>query len=142
MAMDGSDGYQRALLENGDESPNDPTYKCSTSLKAYVVSPLTGSRVTWVRKEKMRLGTLSYSYNDEKSCINVCKGYANFFDAMVLEKVNIESNGDEKFPVTPLFYLTLHRLLTLRRNWGVDFKFRGLSNFMVCLLYTSDAADE
>ena len=26
---------------------------------------------------------------------------------------------------------TFHRLLTQRRNWGADFKFRGLSNFMV-----------
>ena len=131
MAMDGSNGYQRAPLENGNESPNDPIYKRSTSLKTFVVSLPPDSRVTWVRKEKMRRGTLSYSYNDEQSCINVCKGYANFFDAMVLEKVNTEFNGDEKFLVTPSFYPALHRLLTLRRNWGVDFKFRGLSNFMV-----------
>jgi len=41
------------------------------------------------------------------------------------------SNGDEKFLVTPLFYPSLPKLLTLRRNWGVGFKFRGLSNFMV-----------
>jgi len=92
-------------------------------LKGYVVSPLADSRVTWVRKEKMRRETLSYSYNDEKSCINVCKGYANFFDAMVLEKVNTDSNGDEKFPITPSFYPAFHRLLTLGRNWGVDFRF-------------------
>ena len=96
MAMDGSDGYQRALLENGDESPNDPIYKRSASLKTFTVSPPLVSRVTWVRKGKMRRGNLSYSYNDEQSCINVCKGYANFFDAMVLEKVNTEFNGDEK----------------------------------------------
>jgi len=54
--------------------------------------------------------------HDEKSCINVCNGYANFFDAMVLEKVNTKSNGDEKFLVTPSFYPALHKLLTLRRN--------------------------
>ena len=119
--MDGSDGYQRVLLENGDESPPDPIYRCSTSLKAFGVSSPPNSTVTWVRKEKMRRGTLSYSYNDEKSCINVCKGYANFLDAMVLEKVNTKSNGDEKFSVTPSFYPALHKLLTLRRNWGVDF---------------------
>jgi len=50
---------------------------------------------------------------------------------MVLKKVNTESNGDAKFPITPLFYPALHRLLTLRRNWGVDFMFIGLSNFVV-----------
>ena len=53
-----------------------------------------------------------------KAAVNICKRYANFFDAMVFEKVNTESNGDEKFPVTPSFYPALHRLLTLRRNWG------------------------
>ncbi|KAJ8428411.1 hypothetical protein Cgig2_024557 [Carnegiea gigantea] len=56
---------------------------------------------------------------------------ANFFDAMILEKVNTEPNGDEKFLITPSFYPVLHRLVTLRRNWGVNFKFHGLSNFMV-----------
>ena len=53
MAIDGSDGYQRALLENGDKSSNDPIYKRSTSLKAFAVSPPPDFRVTWVRKEKM-----------------------------------------------------------------------------------------
>jgi len=51
--MDESDGYQMVLLENGNESPNDPIYKRSTSLKAFAVSPPPDFRVTWVRKEKM-----------------------------------------------------------------------------------------
>jgi len=76
-------------------------------------------------KEKVQKGTLSYSYNDEKSCINVCRDYADFFDAMVLEKVNTEFNGDEKFLVTPSFYPAVHRLLTLRRNWGCGFQVSG-----------------
>ncbi|KAJ8441382.1 hypothetical protein Cgig2_009090 [Carnegiea gigantea] len=100
-------------------------------LKTLAVSPQLDSRVTWVRKEKVQKGTLSYSYNNEKSCINVYKGYTNLFDARVLDKVNIESKGDEKFLVTPSFYPALDRLLTLRRHWGVDFVFRDLSNFMV-----------
>ncbi|KAJ8436512.1 hypothetical protein Cgig2_003210 [Carnegiea gigantea] len=116
IAMDGSCGSQRAPLENGDESTYDPIYRRSNSLKTHAVSPPSDSRVIWVRKEKVQKRTLSYSYNDEKSCINVCRDYANFFDAMVLEKVNTESNGDENFLVTPSFYPTLHRLLTLRRN--------------------------
>ncbi|KAJ8448608.1 LOW QUALITY PROTEIN: hypothetical protein Cgig2_010495 [Carnegiea gigantea] len=129
--MDGSCGSQRAPLENGDESTYDPIYRRSRSLKTTAVSPPSDSRVIWVRKEKVRKGTPSYSYNDEKSCINVCRDHVNFFDAMILEKVNTQSNGDEKFLVIPSFYPALHRLLTLRRNWGVDFKFQGLSNFMV-----------
>jgi len=60
------------------------------------------------------------------------------FLCMVVEKVNIESNGDEKFLVTPSFYPTLHKLLTLRRNWGVDFRFRGLSNFIVGAIHSMD----
>ncbi|KAJ8421404.1 LOW QUALITY PROTEIN: hypothetical protein Cgig2_017481 [Carnegiea gigantea] len=129
--MDGSCGSQRAPLESGDESSHDPIYRCSSSLKTLTVSPPVDSRITWIRKEKVQKGTLSYSYNDEKSCINVCRDYANFFNAMVLEKVNMDSNGDKKFLVTPSFYPAPHKLLTLRRNWGVDFKFRGLSSFMV-----------
>ncbi|KAJ8422819.1 hypothetical protein Cgig2_027521 [Carnegiea gigantea] len=101
--MDGSCGSRRASLENGDESSHDLIYRRSSSLKTLIV----------------RKGTLSYSYNDEKSCINTYKGYVNFFDAMVLEKVNMESNGDGKFLVTPSFCPTLHKFLTLRRNWGV-----------------------
>ena len=65
--MDGSDGYQRILVESSHESPHDPIYRHSTSLKAFAVSPPPNSRVTWVRKEKLRRGTLSYSYNDEKA---------------------------------------------------------------------------
>ncbi|KAJ8443572.1 hypothetical protein Cgig2_020659 [Carnegiea gigantea] len=95
--MDGSYGSQRAPLENGDESSHNPIYRRSLSLKTVTVSPPPNSRNTWIRKQKVRKGTLSYSQNDEKSRINVCKDYANFFDAMVLEMVNTESNGDEKF---------------------------------------------
>ncbi|KAJ8428557.1 LOW QUALITY PROTEIN: hypothetical protein Cgig2_000421 [Carnegiea gigantea] len=65
--------------------------------------------------KKVRKGTLSYSYNDEKSSNN---GLCKLFDAMVLEKVNTKSNGDEKFLVTPSFCPALHKLLTIRRNWG------------------------
>ncbi|KAJ8449171.1 hypothetical protein Cgig2_027173 [Carnegiea gigantea] len=68
------------------------------------------------KKKRCKKRTLSYSYKDEKSCINVCRGYVNPFYAMVLEKVNRESNGDEKFLVIWSFYPALHRLLTLRRN--------------------------
>ena len=82
--MDGSCGSQRAPLGNGDESTYDPIYRHSRSLKTIVVSPPSESRVIWVRKEKMRKGSLFYSYNDKKSCINVCRDYANFFDAMIL----------------------------------------------------------
>ncbi|KAJ8424394.1 hypothetical protein Cgig2_006316 [Carnegiea gigantea] len=95
--MDGNCGSQRVPLENGDESSHDPIYRRSFSLKTLTVSPPPYSKITWIRKEKVQKGTLSYSYNDQKSCINVCKGYANFFDAMVIEKVNTEFNGDEKF---------------------------------------------
>ena len=102
--MVGNSDSQRGPLKNGDESSHDPIYRCFSSLKTLTVSPLPGSRITWIRKENVRKGTLSYSYNDEKSCINVCRDYANFFDVMVLEKVNTESNGDEKFLVTPSFY--------------------------------------
>ena len=129
--MDGSRGYQRLPLENGDESPHNPIYRRSSSLKTLTIFPILDSRITWITKEKVRKGTLSYSYNDEKSCINVRRGYSNFFDAMVLEKVNTESNRDEKFLATPSFYPSFHKLLSLKRNWGVDFRFRGLSSFMV-----------
>ncbi|KAJ8441383.1 hypothetical protein Cgig2_009091 [Carnegiea gigantea] len=129
--MDGNYSSQRASLKNGDESTCHSIYRRSSFLKTLVVSPPSNFRVTWVRKQKVQKGTLSYSYNDEKSCINVCMGYVNFIDAMVLEKVNIESNGDEQFLATPSFYPALHRLLTLKRNWSIDFKFQDLSNFMV-----------
>jgi len=121
--MDGNCGSQMAPLKNGDESTYHSIYRRSSFLKTLVVSPPSNSRVTWVRKEKVRKGTLSYSYNDGKSFINVCRGYANFIDAVVLEKVNTESDGDEQFLAMPSFYLALRRLLTLKTNWGVDFKF-------------------
>ncbi|KAJ8423047.1 LOW QUALITY PROTEIN: hypothetical protein Cgig2_015443 [Carnegiea gigantea] len=52
-------------------------------------------------KEEVQKGALSYSHNDEKSCINISWGYANFLVAIVLGKVNTESNEDEKFLVAP-----------------------------------------
>ncbi|KAJ8443569.1 hypothetical protein Cgig2_020656 [Carnegiea gigantea] len=56
--MDGGYGSQRAPLENGDESSHNPIYKRSSSLKILTVSPLPNSRITWIRKEKVRKGTL------------------------------------------------------------------------------------
>ncbi|KAJ8421595.1 hypothetical protein Cgig2_020963 [Carnegiea gigantea] len=88
--MDGSCGSQRAPLENGDKSSHHPIYRRSSSLKTLTVAPPPDSRITWIRKGKVGKGTFSYSHNDEKSCINVCKGYANFFDAMVLEKFGFD----------------------------------------------------
>ncbi|KAJ8421233.1 hypothetical protein Cgig2_027236 [Carnegiea gigantea] len=114
-------GHDCNGLKNDDKSPHDPIYRRSSSLNTLAVSPPPDSRITWTRKEMVRKGTLSYSYNDEKSCIDLCRGYANFFNAMVREKINTESNGDEKFVVTPSFYPVLHTLLTFRRNWGSKF---------------------
>ncbi|KAJ8444126.1 hypothetical protein Cgig2_005807 [Carnegiea gigantea] len=129
--MDGSYGSQRASLKNGDESTNDLIYRRSSSLKTLTIFCTLNSKVTWVRKEKVGKGTRSYSYNHEKSCIKVCKGYTNFFNPIVLEKVNMDSNRDEKFLVTPSFYPAFHKLLILKRNWDVDFRFRELSSFMI-----------
>ncbi|KAJ8423359.1 hypothetical protein Cgig2_011620 [Carnegiea gigantea] len=116
--MDGSCGSQRAPRESGDESSHNPIYRRSSSLKTVTVSPPPDSRVIWIRKEKVRKGTLSHSYNNEKSCIKFSKRSTRSLRGM-------------KNLVASSFYLALHKLLTLRRNWGMDFKFRGLPNFMV-----------
>ena len=79
----------------------------------------------------MRKDMLRYRRNDENKCVDVTKNYKNYFIATVLEKLNTECRGKERYLVDDEFYATLHRLLIARRNWGLTFKFRGCSTFMV-----------
>jgi len=69
-----------------------------------------------VRKLRVKQGTLRYRRNDENKCVDVSRDYENYFNATVLEKVNTELRGEERYPVEDEFYPALNRLLTARRN--------------------------
>jgi len=69
-----------------------------------------------VRKLRIKQGTLCYRQNDENKCVDVSRNYGNYFNATVLEKVNTEPCGEERYPAEDEFYLALPRLLTARRN--------------------------
>jgi len=67
-------------------------------------------------KVRVKQGTLCYRRNDENKCVDVSRYYGNYFNTIVLQKVNTELRGEERYPVEGKFYPALHRLLTARRN--------------------------
>ncbi|KAJ8445797.1 hypothetical protein Cgig2_027878 [Carnegiea gigantea] len=48
--------------------------------------------------------------------MDVSKDYENYFNATVLEKVNTERRGEERYPTDDEFYSALHRKKELRIN--------------------------
>jgi len=114
--MDGTLSIERAPLSNGQECDFGPYYLRSGSLQSLHVIPSPIRTSILVRKIRVKQGTLRYRRNDE--CVDVSRDYENYFNATVLEKVNIERRGEERYLVEDKFYPALHRLITARRNWG------------------------
>ena len=119
--MDGTLGNETAPLENGQECGYGLYYRRSNSLRSLNAIPSSILTSILVRKVRVKQGTLRYRRNDENKCVDVSKDYENYFNATVLEKVNIKHRGPEIYTVEEEFYPALHKLLTRRRNWGSTF---------------------
>jgi len=74
-----------------------------------------------VNKVRIKQGTLHYLQNDENKYVDVSKDYKNYFNDIILEKVNNRHCGEKRYPTNNELYLALHRLLTVRRSWGLAF---------------------
>ncbi|KAJ8431209.1 hypothetical protein Cgig2_020320 [Carnegiea gigantea] len=129
--MDGTLGDERAPLQDGQKCNYGPYYRRSTSLQSLNVTSSSTLTSILVKKVRIRQAKLHYRRNDENRSVDVSKDYENYFNATILEKVNTERHGEERYPVDDEFYPALHRLLTARRTWGLTFEFRGCSTFMV-----------
>ena len=84
-----------------------------------------------VRNVRVKQGTLRYRRNDENKYVDVSKDYENYFNAIVLEKVNTERHGPKIYSAKGEFYPVLHRLRIGKRNWGLTIQFRDRSTFMI-----------
>ncbi|KAJ8430480.1 LOW QUALITY PROTEIN: hypothetical protein Cgig2_021726 [Carnegiea gigantea] len=117
--MDGTLGNERAPLQDGRKCDYGPYYQCSTSLQSLNVIPSLIQMSILVKKVRIKHGTLRYHWNDENKCMNVSKDHENYFNAIILKKVNIECHGEGGYPANNELFLALHRLLTERRNWEI-----------------------
>ncbi|KAJ8424736.1 LOW QUALITY PROTEIN: hypothetical protein Cgig2_027769 [Carnegiea gigantea] len=127
--MDGTLGNERALLQDGRECDCEPYYQCSDSLQSLNVIPSSTLTSILVRKSQAR-----DSRNDEIKCVDVSKDYENYFNAIVLAKVNTKRHGPKIYSAKEEFYPILHRLLIGKRNWGLTIQFRDHSIFMIGVL--------
>ncbi|KAJ8427651.1 hypothetical protein Cgig2_010664 [Carnegiea gigantea] len=98
--MDGTLGNEKAPLQNGRECDYGPYYQHSISLQSLNVTPSPMLTSILVRKVRIRQGTLLIV---EMTRTNV-KNYENYFNATVLEKVNPERCGEERYHVDDEFY--------------------------------------
>jgi len=119
MTMDGSCSSQKAPNENGDEYDFGPYYQRSIPLRDLEVNVPSDSKVfktSWFKRDRIRKGTLEYTRNEERGCIDVCRTQENCFNATLLEKVNTERGGEEKYPVMQHFYRAFAKLLKNKQN--------------------------
>ena len=76
MTMDGTYGNQKAPNKNGDECDFGSDNQQSISLRDLEVNVSSDSKVfktSWFKKDRIRKGTLEYTRNDERRCIDVCR---------------------------------------------------------------------
>ncbi|KAJ8440947.1 LOW QUALITY PROTEIN: hypothetical protein Cgig2_020489 [Carnegiea gigantea] len=100
MTVDGTCGSQKAPNKNGHECDFGLDYQRSISLRDLEVDVPSDSKVfktSWFKKDRIWEGTLEYLRNEEHGSINVCKTQENCFNATVLEKVNTDGGGEEKY---------------------------------------------
>jgi len=113
MTMDGTCSSQKAPNEKGDEYDFGPDYQRSISLQDLEVNVPSNSKVfktSWFKKDRIWKGTLEYTRNEERGCIDVCRAQENCYNATLLEKVNSEHGTEEKYPVTQHFYPAFAKL--------------------------------
>ena len=121
MNMDETLGNKRASLQEERECDYGPYYQHSSYFRSPNAIPSSTITSIFVRKVRVKQGTLRYRRNDENKCVDISKDYENYFNATVLEKVNIKHRGPEIYTTEEEFYPALHKLLTRRRNWRSTF---------------------
>ncbi|KAJ8429262.1 LOW QUALITY PROTEIN: hypothetical protein Cgig2_027543 [Carnegiea gigantea] len=117
-----------APLQDGREYDYGSYYRHSDSLQSLNVIPSSTLTYILVRKVGVMQGTLRYRRNDENKCVDVSQDYENYFNATVLEKVNIECHGPEICPAEDKFYPAAS---CRKKELGSTFQFRGCSTFMI-----------
>ncbi|KAJ8435462.1 hypothetical protein Cgig2_021095 [Carnegiea gigantea] len=111
--MDGTIDNERAPLQDRQECGYGPYYQRSSSLQSFNVIPSSTLTSILVKKVRVKQGTLPYRRNDENKCVDVSKNYENYFNVVVLEKVNTKRRGPKIYPDEEEFYPALHRLAYL-----------------------------
>ena len=106
--MDRTLDNERVLLQNGQECDYGPYYRRSSSLQSLNVIPSSSLTSNLVKKVRIKQGTLHYVRNDKHKFVDACKDYENYFNVTVLEKVNTECRGEERYPAEDDFYSALH----------------------------------
>ena len=105
--MGGTLKNERAPLPDDRECDYGPYYLCSSSLQSLHVMPSPSRNFILVRKLRIRQGTRRYRRNYENKYVDVSRDYGNYFNAIVLEKVNTEPRREERHPVEEEFYPAL-----------------------------------
>jgi len=65
-----------------------------------------------VKEVRIKQGMLRYRQNDKNIRVDASNNYRNYFNAIVLEKVNAEHYGKERCLANDESYLALHRKMS------------------------------
>ena len=143
MQIDSMDVYgeticQPALAVNGRELKFGPQYRRSFPLKNLKINIPCKDPISWIQKTETFTGWFTFDSQREDTVIDVCKNYGPLYKLTMLEKVDGKGHEDCKIPNDKEFYPALHRLYNEKKNWGSDFKFRGLATFHPYLMEWTD----